>query len=164
VNLLTSLVPWPYRLLVMILFAAALFGAGWAKGSMSVQSEWDAAISKQTVQVAQVKQHQAEVTTEVVTKYVDKIKLVHDQGETIIKEVTHYVPSDSCILPAGFRLLHDAAASGELPAAARSADAQPVTAQTVAATIATNYQQSREIATQLEALQEWVRRQSLIPK
>jgi hypothetical protein len=130
------------------------------KGAGQVQAEWDTAISKQVVQVAQVKQHQAEITTEVVTKYVDKIKLVHDQGETIIKEVFHYVPSDTCILPAGFRLLHDAAASGELPNPARSADAQPVTAQDVATTIASNYQQSREIATQLEALQEWVRRQS----
>ncbi len=159
-NLLTSLVPWPYRALAMVLFSIALFGAGWVKGSMSVHAEWDAAIGRQVVQVAQVKQHQAEITTEVVTKYVDKIKLVHDQGETIIKEVPHYVPSDTCILPAGFRLLHDAAASGELPDTARSADAQPVTAQDVAATIASNYQQSREIATQLEALQEWVRRQS----
>jgi hypothetical protein len=144
----------------MVLFAVALIGFGWVKGASQVHAEWDAAISKQTIQVAQVKQHQAEITTEVVTKYVDKIKLVHDQGETIIKEVSHYVPSDTCILPAGFRLLHDAAASGELPDATRSADAQPVTAQDVASTIASNYQQSREIATQLESLQEWVRRQS----
>lgn len=144
----------------MALFAAALFGAGWVKGSASVHTEWDTAISKQTVQVAQMKQHQAEITAEVVTKYVDKIRFVHDQGETIIKEVPHYVPSDTCILPAGFRLLHDAAASGELPDAARSADAQPVDAQTVAGTVAINYQQYHEIAAQLETLQEWVKRQS----
>ena len=161
-NLFTSLVPWPYRVLAMVLFSIALLGTGWVKGSMSVRAEWDAAIIKQVAQVAQVKQHQAEITTEVVTKYVDKIKLVHDQSETIIKEASHYVPSDTCILPAGFRLLHDAAASGELPDTARSADAQPVTAQDVATTIASNYQQSREIATQLEALQEWVRRQSRV--
>lgn len=159
-NLLTSLVSWPYRVLAMVLFAAALFGAGWVKGSARVHAEWDAATSKQSLQVARAQKKQAEITTQVVTKYIDKIKLVHDQGETIIKEVPYYVPSDTCILPAGFRLLHDAAARGELPDTTRSTDAQPVTAQTVATTIATNYQQSREIATQLEALQEWVMRQS----
>lgn len=29
---MTGLIPWPYRLLAMVLLAAALFGAGWVKG------------------------------------------------------------------------------------------------------------------------------------
>ena len=40
---LSSIVPLPYRILFMVLFAAALVGFGWMKGSAHVQAEWDAA-------------------------------------------------------------------------------------------------------------------------
>lgn len=156
---LTVLVPWPYRVLALILLAVALVGFGWVKGADHVQAVWDAATGKQALQVARVQKKQADATVQVVTHFVDRIKVVHDTGDTIIKEVPKYVPSDSCLLPAGFRVLHDAAASNAVPDPARVTDAQAVAAQDVATTIATNYRQYFELATQLEALQEWVRAQ-----
>lgn len=157
--MLTNLVPLPYRVLALILLAVALVGFGWVKGATHVQSEWDLANSRQAAKVAVVRQKQAEAAVQVVTKYVDRVKVLNETGDAIIKEVPNYVPFDTCVLPGGFRVLHDAAARGELSAAPGAADAPPVAAQTVAATVAGNYESCRANAEQLTALQEWVRAQ-----
>lgn len=158
---LTALVPWPYRVLALILLAVALVGFGWVKGADQVHAEWDAAVLKQNLTTARVQKKQAEATVQVVTKYIDRVRVVQVAGDTIIKEVPQYVPSDSCLLPAGFRVLHDAAASNTVPNPVSVANAPAVPAQDVATTIATNYRQYFELATQLEALQEWVRAQEV---
>jgi hypothetical protein len=149
-------------MLAMAAFACALAGYGWVKGADHVQSSWDEANSRAMVRVAQVRQKQSETTTTVVTHYVDREKVVRETGDTIIKEVIKYVPSNSCSMLGGFRVLHDAAATNTIPNASGVADAQPVTAQDVAATVATNYKQCHEVEVQLDSLQEWVRRQSTI--
>ncbi len=160
---LTALVPWPYRVLALILLAVALVGFGWVKGADQVHAEWDAAVLKQNLTTARVQKKQAEVTTEVVTKYIDRVKVVHDKGDVIIKEVPVYVKNDvDVVLSGGFRVLHDSAASNTVPDPASVANAPSVSAQDVATTIATNYRQYFELATQLEALQEWVRAQEVI--
>lgn len=155
-----SLIPPPYRLLALVALAGALVAFGWIKGANSVQTDWDAATAEQSSVIAAIKTEQAEATVKVVTEYVDRVKVVTRRGADIIKEIPIYVPSDTCTLPAGFRLLHDAAAAGSLPDAAGLADAIPVDAATVAATLADNYTAARLNAEQLTALQEWVTAQT----
>lgn len=82
--------------------------------------------------------------------------------QTIIKEVPVYVQADACPLPGGFRVLHDAAAHGEVPDPARIADAAPAAAQDVAETLAANYGTYQEVAARLLGLQEWVRAQQAL--
>ena len=111
-----------------------------------------------------VKQRQAEATVQVVTKYVDRVKVVREAGDTIIKEVPVYVPAEAdsaCVLYRGFVRLHDAAAAGRIPPAAGVADALPagIALSAVAGTVANNYQRCRENAEQLKSLQEWVKAQ-----
>lgn len=159
---LLSVVPARYRLLSIALLAAALLGFGWVKGASHVQSEWDAAISKQTLQVAVVKQRQAEATVKVITKYVDRVKIVREAGATIIKEVPVYVSPEAdaaCVLSRGFVRLHDAAAAGIVPEPTGAVDAAPagITLSTVAGTVADNYSRCYENSAQLEAIQDWVR-------
>lgn len=149
-----------YRWLALLALAGALLAFGWIKGASHEQAKADAANHSATARTAIVRQRQAKVTVQVLTKYVDRVRTVHVAGETIIKEVPVYVPPDSPALPGGFRLLHDAAALGELPDPARIADAAAVPAQDVAATVAANYLTCRENAEQLTALQEWVIKQS----
>lgn len=156
-----NVIPWPYRLLVLAALGVALVGFGWIKGVRHVQAQWDAAIQQQTLQVAAVRERQAQATVKVVTQFVDRVRVVREMGDTIIKEVTVYVPVQAdaaCTINRGFVRLHDAAAAGELPESARDADATTagIALSAVAGTVATNYQTCHENAEQLRALQAWV--------
>ncbi len=156
-----SLIPWPYRWLALVLLAAALVSFGWVKGAGHVQAQWDAAIQQQTLQAAVVQKRQAEATVKVVTEYVDRVRVVREKGDTIIKEVPVYVPVQAdaaCTINRGLVRLHDAAAAGELPEPAGDADAAAagIALSAVAGTVAGNYQSCHENAEQLRALQVWI--------
>ena len=157
-----SVIPWPYRLLAMAALGVALVGFGWIKGASHVQTQWDAAIQQQALQTAAARERQAQATVKVVTQYVDRVQVVREKGETIIKEVPVYVPVQAdaaCTINRGFVRLHDAAAAGELPEPARDADAAAagIALSAVAGTVANNYQTCHENAEQLRALQGWAR-------
>lgn len=86
-----------------------------------------------------------------VTKYVDRVRLMREKGNTIIKEVPVYVPAQAdaaCTVNLGFVRLHDAAAAGELTTPARDSDAaaSSIALSTVATTVAANYQTCHETA------------------
>ena len=136
-----------------------LFVGGCRFGGVRVQAKWDAANKDAEIVAAHVEAKQAAVTTQVVTEYVDRIKVVRQRGADVVKEVTKYVPSDSCPLPGGFRLLHDAAARG-VPLGPGVTDARAVPAQDAAATVTSNYSTCLEMRTQLIALQGWVAKQA----
>ena len=157
-----NLIPRPYRWLAIAALAVALTGLGWVKGAGHVQSQWDAAVHQQTLQIAAVRQRQAEATVQVVTRYVDRVRVVREKGDTIIKEVPIYVPVQAdaaCTINRGFVRLYDAATEGRLPEPARDADAASagIALSAVAGTVAANYQTCHENAEQLRALQTWVR-------
>ena len=156
--------PWVMWLALAVLVAAAT-GWGWVKGAASVQEDWNTERAAQTMTVLRVEVKQVEVTERIVTQYVDRVRVVREQADTIIREVPVYVPQ-SCDadgrLPAGWRVLHDAAASGRVTDPATVAHAQPVALDTAAATVARNYGTCRETAEQLTALQQWVREQAAL--
>jgi len=157
-----TLIPWPYRPLALAALAVALIGFGWVKGASRVQAQWDAAVQQQTLQAAVARERQAQTTVKVVTEYVDRVRVVREKGDTIIKEVPIYVPVQAdaaCTINRGFVRLHDAAAAGELPDSARDSDAAAtgIALSAVAETVAANYQTCHENAEQLRALQEWAR-------
>jgi hypothetical protein len=156
-----SVIPWPYRLLALAALGLTLFGLGWVKGAGHVQAQWDAAVQQQTLQAAAIRERQAQATVKVVTEYVDRVRIVREKGDTIIKEVPIYVPAQAdvaCTINRGFVRLHDAAAAGELPEPARDADAAAtdIALSAVAGTVTANYQTCHENAEQLRALQAWV--------
>ena len=157
-----TLIPWPYRLLALVALAAALIGFGWVKGAGHVQARWDAAVQQQSLQTAALRERQAQATVKVVTEYVDRVRVVREKGDTIIKEVPVYVPVQAdaaCTINRGFVRLHDAAAAGELPEPAGNADASAagLALSAVATTVTTNYQTCHENAEKLRALQKWIR-------
>ncbi len=153
-------VAWPYRVLGVIALGAALFGLGWVKGAERVQAKWDAQAREQAVQVAEARAQQAEATVKIVTRYVGRVRVVREKGQTIVKEVPIYVPVQAdaaCSVNRGFVRVHDAAAQGTLPAAAGDADAAAsgIALSAVAGTVAANYQTCHENAEQLRGLQAW---------
>lgn len=156
-----TLISWPYRLLALAALAVAMIGFGWIKGAGHVQARWDASIQQQTLHATAVRERQAQATVEVVTEYVDRVRVVREKGDTIIKEVPVYVPVQAdaaCTINRGFVRLHDAAAAGDLPEPAGDADATAagIAFSAVAETVTANYQTCHENAEQLRALQVWL--------
>lgn len=110
-------------------------------------------------QANQANAQRAAVATPIAEQHDKAVERIVTVTHTITKEVPVYVPSDSCELPGGFRLLHDAAAHGQLPDPAGIPDAAAVPAQDAAATVADNYGTCREISQRLIDLQAWVKAQ-----
>lgn len=130
-----------------------------ARGEAKVEKEWAESIARGKRRLDELKAKQSKVTVKVETRYLDRVKVIREKGQTIVREVKVFVPADSCELPGGFRLLHDAAASNTLPDPAGIPDAAAVPAQAAAATVADNYAACHESAERLTSLQDWVRRQ-----
>lgn len=107
----------------------------------------------------------SEVTVEVVTKYVDRIKTVKEKGEEIVREVPIYITKESdakCSIPLGFVRAHDSAARGEKVSEAAGASNERATdlkLSEATETITGNYGTCNQIAQQLRSLQEWIREQ-----
>jgi len=146
----------PWKLLGIIIICTGIYFLGRSHGVDSVQKEWDAANGQQSKIVIDTIIKQAAGSERIVTKYVESIRIIKEKGKTITNEVPIYVPYDSCTLPGGFRVLHDAAASNEFPDAASITDAASVDAQVAATTVVENYSTCYEIREQLISLQDWV--------
>lgn len=153
-------IPWQVWLAILFgLFVFASYQYGERDGRAEVQAEWAESIARGKRRLDELKAKQGAVTVRVETKYVDRVKVIREKGQTIVRQVPVFVPAGSCDLPGGFRVLHDAAAANTIPDPAGIPDAAPVPAQDVAATVADNYLTCHETAERLIALQEWVRGQ-----
>lgn len=164
-----KLIPPEYRFavrmvgyLAVLLALLAVYLWIWNRGADHVQAEWDKAISISQLATANRNAAQSNGTLKVVTEYVDRVQVIREKGDTIIKEVPVYVPVSSPAMPGGFRLLHDASVTGTVPDPARIADARPVPAQDVTATIIGNYTVCEATRQQLISLQDWVEAQEAI--
>jgi hypothetical protein len=158
----TALIPLPYRILAMALFAAALVGFGYVKGLARGQERIDAMVGKAATETLRIARARDKVTTVVETKYLPQAARQQVITETIIKEVPAYVPASDPDLSPGFRELHDAAAEGRLPDPARKRDGETVAAQVAADTVAQNYGVCRADQLKLQELQDWVRQQQQV--
>lgn len=155
-------------LIIAALVAAAVF-ATYAKVK---QIGWD---EREAVAIAEAKeadrlsailaQKRIVVTEKIVTKYVDRVKVIEREGAEVIRYVDRLIPATTPDLPGGFRVLHDSAASGRFPDSPDGVDvarAAPVPVTIAAETIAGNYLACRLNAEQLTALQEWVHAQHIL--
>lgn len=134
----------------------AIFSYGYSWGSHRAEqkaatqiSVMERAWAGRVIRVADASQHIVEKHIE----YRERIKYI---TKTVKENVYVYVPQGTADLPGGFRVLHDAAARGEVPNPAGVTDAAPVPAQDAAATVAENYGTCNDTADQLERLQQWV--------
>jgi len=149
------------ELLVLFVVALGLFVGGVAVG-WKICSDANMAklfLAKQAL--LDYKAKAASHKDKVITKYVDRVHVIHEQGRTITKKVKVYVPYPvDRVVPFGFVRVLNAAARGEqLPETAGSADAKPsgVQLSTVASNVAGNYTTCRAVRQQLISLQDWVK-------
>lgn len=157
----------PIRTAIVIALLGVLAFLGWrihaygearyAAGQANVQAKWDKSVERGRKEVERLRTAAAKVTVRTEIQYIDRVKVIKEKGDAIVREIPVFVPAGSGQLGGGFRLLHDAAANGgPVPDAAGIAHAAPVPAQDVAATVLVNYPGAHETAARLTALQDWV--------
>lgn len=156
---LTAL-PFATKLAVTTIAFTSVFGFGMYLGNkIGVSSCHEAVIEAQRHSI-ETGVKQAEVSDKIVTKYVDRVKIVK---KNVVKEVKVYVKDDANImLSPNFRLFHDSSANNEIPSRTSNPDGKAVTVEDLANTIAGNYGICHENSATLISLQDWVREQSMI--
>ena len=150
--------PSTIKWIAISLVVLAACGLSLHLGTEHVQAKWDAekaALAEQSLEKERKDQSVADAVGAKVVAEATKERVVY---KTLIKEIPKYVESD-CTLSAGFRVLHDAAATAAVPdTGASRTDAAAVTAQDVAETVTENYESCRDNARRLGALQEVIRK------
>lgn len=124
-------------------------------------------VLKQEIELAELRERSKEVTVKIITKYVDKIKVIQKErvvyatktNEILNTEIVNNYP-----VPNGFVRLHNSAAEGTIPEGPRSSDeeASPFKINQVADTVIDNYLSCRENTEQLISLQQWVKEQEVL--
>ena len=156
------------RWLMVAALIAASYGAAYVKGRSDGYDKRDAIaqamLAEQDLLSAKLAANRAKITERIVIEYRDKVRVVREKGEEVIREVERLVPMGSCDLPGGWRVLHDAAAEGRFPESSERIAAAPVSAQDAARTVASNYATCRETAERLTSLQDWAIQQHELSK
>jgi hypothetical protein len=141
-----------YAGIVLVAFGAGWLGNGWRLNADIADQRLTIANQAETLRLAS--QHKINQTA---TKFAEKAAKDRVVTQTIIREVEKYVPSTAPVLSGDFRVFHDAAAAGQEIDDTKRANAAPVKAQTVAATVADNYSACLYDQQRLTALQDIVR-------
>ena len=128
---------WP------LVLAAAVFVIGYGQGQDKAKADYAAAEVKRIYYTDKNAQAAS-------IQYIDRIRYIKDKQ--IAKKITH---SDRVMLPADYRVQHDAAAQPDAPAGA--ANAAAVAAAAFADTVSNNYATCHDNAAKLTALQDWAR-------
>lgn len=160
-----KLFPMKYQIALKILSAGAFVIGLYMMGSIGNEKKWQLKVKEMEAKVAKQEVAAAEVTTEIITKYVDRIKIVEGKTHEIIKKVPVYITKESddkCTINNGFVSLHDSSANKtEVPNTTRDINegASNVKLSDIATTVSQNYGTYYQIAEQLKSLQEWVVKQ-----
>lgn len=104
-----------YRLPVQIVSICVLVLGVWLKGGQSERMVWQARVKELEEKVALAEAASKKVNTKIVTKVVEKVKIVKGETEIIIKEVPKIITQEvdaKCEIPADAVNLYNRAAKG----------------------------------------------------
>jgi hypothetical protein len=162
VSYFISIIPFisKYKLPIRFISIAVLLLGIFSEGGIMYRAEMD----KVRAEIARIEKESKQVTEKVVTKYIEKTKVIKETGDVIVKNVPVYVTKESdnaCIIPNGFVSLHDSAAKNKIPNSTSGINDQAsgIKLSEVTTTVVGNYNQYNSIKQQLESLQEWIRLQ-----
>lgn len=153
--------------LIKIIGALILLVGVFFEGGIGNEMSWRARVAQQEAEIEKLKAASNTATTKIVTKYIERTKVVKEKSNAIIKEIPKYITKDAdanCTIPKSAIVLHDAASQNRVPDAAAGIDEGPsgVTLSRLLDTTVLNYGTFHEVKEQLKALQDWVREQKKI--
>jgi hypothetical protein len=144
----------------LALIALALYGMGRMDGSRIEGAKHLAYVAKQATATVRIARAQEKVVVQTEIKYRDRIRIIKEKGETIVKEVPVFVTAadDAAVtVPIGFVRIHRAATTGEPAGAPVDSDreASGIALSTVAEVDAYNGKNHRTCIAQVEGWQEF---------
>ena len=168
-----NIVPPQYKLaayiIAFVLFVGILFGGGFWTGHTWASNHYKVIISTMEEEAATLRAEKAElqvkltpeianVKEKIVTKYVDRVKVITKKEYVYREQATNNVP-DRVELSNGWVSLHDSAARNTDADSTASSDGtgSGVAANQALAVVTENYAICHANAEQLNALQEYVR-------
>ena len=157
-------------LILMLLLICAIGGYVVTQNFRVNHADDRATAAESNAKRLQVELDEARGNVRIVTRYVDRVKIVREKAHAITREIPVYVTAEAdarCDVTAGFVSVHNAAAENvPIAESARDPDAiaPGIALSTVAETVAGNYAICHETAEQLTALQEYVRSWSGAPQ
>ena len=160
-----GLIPIQFRLPIQVLSVFLLVGGAFFIGGITNETRWQLKVKEMEAVVAKQELAAEKITTEVITKYVDKIKIVEGKTREIIKKVPVYITKESddkCTINNGFVSLHNSSASQtKVPNSSRDVNegASNVKLSEVAIIVSKNYGTYYQVVEQLKSLQEWIIKQ-----
>lgn len=155
---------WAYAAIAAVILMWWYGHHQYKAGAADTQIKWDAAVARGKAKVIELEAKAGQITVKTEIQYVDRIKVIHDKGETITKTVEVFVPATACKLDGGFRVYHDAAVNNEIPDPTKIANAAPISATEVARTVASNYEKCAVAYTTVDGWQKWATEQCKLNK
>lgn len=157
----------PYASLIKTISTVLLVAGVYFYGGYGVEMEWRKKAAELQAEIDRKNAVSEQVTEKIVTQYVEKVKVVKEKGDVIVKKVPEFitVKSDAeCVIPKSFVLLHDSASKNEVPNTSGPVDdsASTVKLSDVGRTVTINYNNYHQLSEQLKALQDWIRQQEKI--
>ena len=152
-----GMIPLPYKLLAGAALILGVFVFGYMKGSAYADAELQRFAAKNATLTADMEKKNSEISTEVVTQYVDRTNTIKEKEYVYRDIVKESVPTQH-VMSNGWVFTHDssATASDADPTRASDASSSGITDTTALVGIITNYSRCQQNAQQLIALQKWI--------
>jgi hypothetical protein len=152
-----SLIPLPYKIIMIVMLLGGAVGFGYMKGSEAGKIAIANLKADSERQIHELEDMNAKISNKVVTQYVDRVNTIHEKEKVYVDAAKNNVPSQS-ILSNGWVYTHDISATSGDADATRSSDASPsgIKDNEALLTILGNYSICHENSEQLKGLEQWV--------
>lgn len=154
-----------YKLPIQLIAVGAFGGLLFLSGQAASDREWEQKMSDARERIAQLEKRAPEVTVQVVTEYVEKIKYIDRHSVQTVTEFITVEVDKACTINKGFERLYDASVQNTLIKPEPS-DAEPsdLVLSDIAVVDKHNIEQFHKLKAQNAALKKWVIEQEKIWK
>jgi len=90
-----------------------VYHKGFQAARYKCEAEWESKIRDLGIRLAEAESKSQEVTIQTIIEYADRVQIVKEKGNDIIKKIPVYITKEvsaNCVVPSGFVVLHNAAA------------------------------------------------------
>jgi hypothetical protein len=152
-----SMIPFPIKLMVMIMIISGAAGFGYMKGSEAGKIAIANLKADSEKQIRELEDMNSKISNKVVTEYVDRVNTIHEKETKYVDAAKNNVPGQY-ELSNGWVFTHDTSASGGDADATRSSDATSsgIKDNEALLTIIGNYSICKANSAQLAALEQWI--------